>query len=202
MATTRKWIALLAVIFVGCVGCNRTVLQSPVDAASFVGSLDTEGFSLDLPVYDNLQEMTEEADLIVKGSVSNSPESYDAGDNITNSLYTVTVNSVLKGTESKTVAVMQMGEPTSDDYETKLRLGKNYLLFLTKAFTRSTEQGDQTVYAAIGVEQGVFEIAKTGALKAYSRIGMSTKIDGKNETDFSKTVAVQVEKEHKSVAAQ
>lgn len=195
MTIRKKWMGLFAAVLVtGCSGCHAST-QPPVDAASYVGSLDTDGFSMDVPVYGSLQEMMDDAELIVKGRVSEPPKAYEAGDDIIHSLYAVDVSAVIKGADTQTVMVMQMGDPASDEYETKLRSDNDYLLFLAKAFTRPVEDGGQTVYAAIGVEQGIFEITKADTLKAYSRLGISAQIDGKSNTAFGQELIAQIQNE-------
>ena len=102
---------------------------------------------------------------------------------MTNTIFTIQVEQVIKGPEDlNTIKVFQLGEYSSDEYETKLKEDTTYLLFLTENYTRDTDTGPEILYNSISFEQGIFEIDDAGLLKAYSRIGISPQLEKKEFT--------------------
>lgn len=73
---------------------------------------------------------------------------------------------------------MQTGKPDSDEYETKIKKGKKYLLFLAQKDVSLT--GGEIIYDAVGVEQGIIEIKENNKLNSYYDEGIMTKYDGES----------------------
>lgn len=138
---------------------------------AFIGSLDTEGFSVDVPVYESLESMVDASELIVIGRVDGDAEVIP-GEKMTTTIYPFAVDETLKGSETKKVQFFQLGADGSDEFETKLKKGRTYVLFLMKNYTRETETGEtEVIYNSISFEQGIFEVNGAGKLKAYTTLG-------------------------------
>lgn len=152
-------------------GCQNT--------PEFVGSLDTEGFSLDAPVYEDLESMVSASELIVLGSLSGEAEIVP-GEKMTTTIYDFAVDEVLKGDSTNTIKFFQLGADGSDNYETKIKKNKTYVLFLTYNYSRETSKGEETIYNSISFEQGIFEVNGSGKLKSCTRIGVAPKLDNMN----------------------
>lgn len=71
-----------------------------------------------------------------------------------------------------------MGKPNDDDYETKIKKGKRYLLFLCQKDLESTK--GEIIYDAAGVEQGIVEIKNNNKLYSYYDTGIMPEYDGKD----------------------
>lgn len=169
-------VIIVAIILSGCQNKGENLSER------YVGSLDTEGFSLDAPIFSNTKEMEETSEIIVTGKRIGSPEPLQ-GNIMTNTIFTIQVEQVIKGPEDlNTIKVFQLGEYSSDEYETKLKEDTTYLLFLTENYTRDTDTGPEILYNSISFEQGIFEIDDAGLLKAYSRIGISPQLEKKEFT--------------------
>lgn len=163
--------------------------QNKENAALFVGSLDTEGFSMDMPVFQSLQEMIQESQIILIGKRSGDPELV-TGEIMTNTIFDISVERVIKGEPTLSPKFFQLGTDTTDDYETKLKEGKSYLLFLTENFIRDVENDEsEVIYNSISFEQGIFEVSKSGTLIPYSRIGASHEVAKQSLSDLSKSIA-------------
>lgn len=175
-----KLIGLIAVlsVFLLIVGCTKEPSQA------FIGSLDTEGFSLDAPVYEDLNGMVAASELIVVGKIKGEPE-ITHGDKMDTTIYTFSVDDTLKGDKVEEIKFFQLGVDGSDEYETKIKRNKTYVLFLTENYTRDTQAGEsEVIYNSISFEQGIFEINGSGRLKSLTKIGVAPKMDNMNLTDL------------------
>ncbi|MBR2405681.1 MAG: hypothetical protein IKB04_01335 [Clostridia bacterium] len=141
----------------------------------FVGSLDTEGFSLDAPVFNDLNSMVSASELIVIGKTTSEAETID-GDVMPTTIHTFTVEETLKGDPVESVKFFQLGAEESDNYETKIKKNKTYVLFLTKNYTRETESGEEIIYNSISFEQGIFEVNDAKKLMPCTRIGAAPQL--------------------------
>ncbi len=154
------------------------------DSKRSVSSPNAKGSSADIPVFMSIEEMEESSQLIVTGKRIGAPEDLQ-GNNMTNTIFTIQVEQVIKGPENlNTIKFFQLREHSSDEYETKLKEDTTYLLFLTENYTRDTETGPEILYNSISFEQGIFEIDDSGLLKAYSRIGIAPQLEKKEFTLF------------------
>jgi hypothetical protein len=118
-----------------------------------VGSRDTLGFSMDLPVYNSIQELFDRSDLVVVASFKdeqkdvlaysehilrpkNEEENFEGLDVLIERYVTkivLNVSEVVKGeTAGSSIILSQMGQYKSNDYETKLKPNTKYLLFLSE----------------------------------------------------------------------
>lgn len=162
-----------------------------------VGSRDTAGFSVDMPVYGTAEELSEESDLIVVG-IAKEPadfeERLETGSTIPLSRFVFEVSEVIKGDKNtKQIYVIQTGKHDSDDMETKLKAGEEYILFLVLQSFRG-----EPAYYCVGGEQGIFRIEKNGRIYSYYDTAFGAKADGSRVTDFK----AQIEQAEKSAAAE
>lgn len=162
-----------------------------------VGSRDTAGFSVDMPVYETVEELSEESDLIVVG-IAKEPadfeERLETGSTIPLSRFVFEVSEVIKGDKNtKQIYVIQTGKHDSDDMETKLKAGEEYILFLVLQSFRG-----EPAYYCVGGEQGIFRIEKNGKIYSYYDTAFGAKADGSMVTDFK----AQIEQAEKSAAAE
>ena len=162
-----------------------------------VGSRDTAGFSVDMPVYGTAEELSEESDLIVVG-IAKEPadfeERLETGSTIPLSRFVFEVSEVIKGDKNtKQIYVIQTGKHDSDDMETKLKAGEEYILFLVLQSFRG-----EPAYYCVGGEQGIFRIEKNGRIYSYYDTAFGAKADGSKVTDFK----AQIEQAEKSAAAE
>lgn len=168
----KKLIALLTVVSVCLLtGCFE-------DEAKFVGSRDTEGYSCDIEIYESVDNLFEDSELVVVGVAGKPQEVTEEflGEVLYASEIPVFIKLVLKGDLSdNSLNVLQTGKPTSDDYETKLDEGGEYILFLNSKLFNG-----KTVYDCTGIEQGIFEIDEKGNLYAYADFGISAAYDNKS----------------------
>lgn len=179
--------AIIAVMLSGCQS-NEAKLSE-----RYVSSFYTEAFSLDAPVFTDIKEMEEASELIITGKRIGTPEKLQ-GNIMTNTVFTIQVEEVIKGPqELNTIKFFQLGEPSSDAYETKLKEDTTYLLFLTENYTRDTETGPEILYNSISFEQGIFEIDGSGLLKAYSRIGIAPQLEKKEFSLFKQELESAVQ---------
>ena len=151
----------------------------------FVGSKDTPGFGYDMQIYQTVDEIKDSSAEIVIASYSSDPtECYEkdegTGMELYATRYTLDVEKVLKGdlAEADQITFMQTGKPDSDEYETKIKKGKKYLLFLAQKDVSLT--GGEIIYDAVGVEQGIIEIKENNKLYSYYDEGIMTKYDGES----------------------
>ncbi len=165
-------------------GCNG-------DTSLFVGSLDTEGFSLDAPVFNDLESMVSASELIVVGKSTSNAETVE-GDKMTTTIHTFTVEETLKGETVESVKFFQLGTEESDEYETKIKKNKTYVLFLTRNYTRETENGEEVIYNSISFEQGIFEINGAGKLKPCTRIGAAPRLKDMSLEDLRLKIQEQI----------
>lgn len=162
-----------------------------------VGSRDTAGYSVDMPVYETVEELSEESDLIVVG-IAKEPadfeERLETGSTIPLSRFVFEVSEVIKGDKNtKQIYVIQTGKHDSDDMETKLKTGEEYILFLVLQSFRG-----EPAYYCVGGEQGIFRIEKNGRIYSYYDTAFGAKADGSMVTDFK----AQIEQAEKSAAAE
>lgn len=162
-----------------------------------VGSRDTAGYSVDMPVYETVEELSEESDLIVVG-IAKEPadfeERLETGSTIPLSRFVFEVSEVIKGDKNtKQIYVIQTGKHDSDDMETKLKAGEEYILFLVLQSFRG-----EPAYYCVGGEQGIFRIEKNGKIYSYYDTAFGAKADGSMVTDFK----AQIEQAEKSAAAE
>ena len=148
----------------------------------FVGSRDTENFSCDVEIYKTEERLIADSELVILGTVGKASlvEENFAGETLYASKVQVTVSEVIKGQNVETsLYVLQSGMPDSDDFETKLKAGKEYLLFLnSKTF------GGETVFDCTGLEQGIVEVRENGELYCYADFGISATFDGETINAF------------------
>ena len=162
-----------------------------------VGSRDTAGYSVDMPVYGTAEELSEESDLIVVG-IAKEPadfeERLETGSTIPLSRFVFEVSEVIKGDKNtKQIYVIQTGKHDSDDMETKLKAGEEYILFLVLQSFRG-----EPAYYCVGGEQGIFRIEKNGRIYSYYDTAFGAKANGSKVTDFK----AQIEQAEKSAAAE
>ena len=162
-----------------------------------VGSRDTAGYSVDMPVYETAEELSEESDLIVVGIAKESAdfeERLETGSTIPLSRFVFEVSEVIKGDKNtKQIYVIQTGKHDSDDMETKLKAGEEYILFLVLQSFRG-----EPAYYCVGGEQGIFRIEKNGRIYSYYDTAFGAKANGSKVTDFK----AQIEQAKKSAAAE
>lgn len=186
---------LLIVIMLNCIfGCAKS---NVVTLKKFVGSRDTAYFHADIPVYGTAEELSEESDLIVVG-IAKEPadfeERLETGSTIPLSRFVFEVSEVIKGDKNtKQIYVIQTGKHDSDDMETKLKAGEEYILFLVLQSFRG-----EPAYYCVGGEQGIFRIEKNGRIYSYYDTAFGAKADGSMVTDFK----AQIEQAEKSAAAE
>ncbi len=175
----KKIFIFLCIAFL-LTGCAR-------HEAKFVGSRDTKDFFCDIETYQSEEKLVGDSELIILGTVGSAllVEENFGGEILYGSKIQVTVKEVIKGREDITnLYVLQSGRPNSDDYETKLKSGKKYLLFLnSKSFN------GETVYDCTGIEQGIVEIKENGQLYSYADFGVSATLDGKAANTFKKQIS-------------
>ena len=162
-----------------------------------VGSRDTAGYSVDMPVYGTAEELSGESDLIVVG-IAKEPadfeERLETGSTIPLSRFVFEVSEVIKGDKNtKQIYVIQTGKHDSDDMETKLKAGEEYILFLVLQSFRG-----EPAYYCVGGEQGIFRIEKNGRIYSYYDTAFGAKANGSKVTDFK----AQIEQAEKSAAAE
>ncbi|MEE1053317.1 MAG: membrane lipoprotein lipid attachment site-containing protein [Acutalibacteraceae bacterium] len=170
-----KKILICLVLILALTGCSNT-------KSKFVGSKDTEGFSADIENFDSTDDLEQNSQLIVLGTAENLIEvSEKFGEDILySSKVSFKVKEVLKGDKSiKDIYVLQMGKPNSDNFETKLKPNKEYILFLN-----SKDFNGETVYDCTGIEQGIFEINDNGKIYTYADFGISAKFDNKDKNEL------------------
>lgn len=121
--------------------------------------------------------MVSASQLIVVGKSTSEPETI-SGDKMTTTIHTFSVEESLKGNQVGDIKFFQLGADDSDEYETKIKKNKTYVLFLTENYTRETETGEkEIIYNSISFEQGIFEVNGAGKLKPCTRIGVAPKLD-------------------------
>ncbi len=157
----------------------------------FVGSKDTPDFGYDMTIYQSIEEIKDRSDLIVIAYYDDAPrEKYfkdeGTGMELYSSRYSLHIEKVLKGaeTEGNVITFSQVGKPDSNDYETKIKKGQKYLLFLCQKNLELT--GGEILYDATGVEQGIVEIKSNNKLYSYYDEGIMQEYDG---VDLSKLEA-------------
>ena len=183
--------AVMAASVIVVSGCKAQEEKKPV------GSRDTAGYSVDMPVYGTAEELSEESDLIVVG-IAKEPadfeERLETGSTIPLSRFVFEVSEVIKGDKNtKQIYVIQTGKHDSDDMETKLKAGEEYILFLVLQSFRG-----EPAYYCVGGEQGIFRIEKNGKIYSYYDTAFGAKADGSMVTDFK----AQIEQAEKSAAAE
>ena len=99
---------------------------------------------------------------------------------MTTTIYNFAVDEVLKGDETDVIKFFQLGADGSDNYETKIKKNKNYVLFLTYNYSREINGTEEKIYNSISFEQGIFEVNGSGKLKTCTRIGVAPKLDNMN----------------------
>ncbi len=177
-----KFIIFLCLVFLlsGCsyVDTSNQNTGMSVEYSKFVGSRDTVGFGGDLKVYEDLNAIYDESELVIVGTVKNLTEVSETFNDETlyASKISVEIVELLKGDiATKSLNVLQTGKPNSDDYETKLKKDNSYILFLN-----SKKFNGETVYDCTGIEQGIFEIKQDGNLYSYVDFGISATFDNKS----------------------
>lgn len=183
--------AVMAASVIAVSGCKAQ------EEKKTVGSRDTAGYSVDMPVYETVEELSEESDLIVVG-IAKEPadfeERLETGSTIPLSRFVFEVSEVIKGDKNtKQIYVIQTGKHDSDDMETKLKAGEKYILFLVLQSFRG-----EPAYYCVGGEQGIFRIEKNGKIYSYYDTAFGAKADGSMVTDFK----AQIEQAEKSAAAE
>lgn len=167
----KKLLIMLCMAVVLLSGCSK-------NEAKFVGSRDTEGFSCDIEVYENINDLYADSELVVLGTADSMAEVTENfnGELLYASKIKFNIKEVIKGDSGlKTVNVLQTGKPDSDNYETKLNQNGEYILYLnSKTFN------GETVYDMTGIEQGIFEVDKNGKLYSYVDFGVSATLDNKS----------------------
>lgn len=182
---------VMAASVIAVSGCKAEEKKKPV------GSRDTAGYSVDMPVYETAEELSEESDLIVVG-IAKEPadfeERLETGSTIPLSRFVFEVSEVIKGDkDTKQIYVIQTGKHDSDDMETKLKAGEEYILFLVLQSFRG-----EPAYYCVGGEQGIFRIEKNGRIYSYYDTAFGAKANGSKVTDFK----AQIEQAEKSAAAE
>lgn len=176
-----SFISILGIFTFILVGCN-----SNQPTGKFVGSRDTEGYGCDMPRYENLDSLAEQSELIIIGTAGGPIEVTEQfGEEI---LYAskiqISVKDVLRGTDvDNELYVLQTGSPQSDNYETKLKEGKEYVLFLN-----SKEFNGDKVYDCTGIEQGIIEIQSGGRLYSYVDFGVGQMVDQMQRSEIEKEI--------------
>ena len=183
--------AVMAASVIAVSGCKAQ------EEKKTVGSRDTAGYSVDMPVYETAEELSEESDLIVVG-IAKEPadfeERLETGSTIPLSRFVFEVSEVIKGDkDTKQIYVIQTGKHDSDDMETKLKAGEEYILFLVLQSFRG-----EPAYYCVGGEQGIFRIEKNGRIYSYYDTAFGAKANGSKVTDFK----AQIEQAEKSAAAE
>ncbi len=183
--------AVMAASVIDVSGCQHQ------DEQKTVASRDTAGYSVDMPVYGTAEELSGESDLIVVG-IAKEPadfeERLETGSTIPLSRFVFEVSEVIKGDKNtKQIYVIQTGKHDSDDMETKLKAGEEYILFLVLQSFRG-----EPAYYCVGGEQGIFRIEKNGKIYSYYDTAFGAKADGSMVTDFK----AQIEQAEKSAAAE
>ena len=174
-----KKIIALTLLTIMLVGCSKTTEK-------FVGSRDTANFSCNIQEYETVQELNNGSELIVCGTVGDITELSENfnGEILYASKISFAVSEVLKGDiNTNSIFVLQTGKPNSDNYETKLKSGKEYILYLNS----KTFEGE-TVYDCTGIEQGIFEIKENGQVYSYVDFGISRTFDNKSIDALKSTV--------------
>ena len=146
----------------------------------FVGSKHTIGFYVEMEFYQSVDEIEARSDAIVIASYSGDPvDFYEEEYDLHSTRYSLNIEKVLKGSlqEGSTVVFSQMGKPNDDNYETKIKKGQKYLLFLGQKDLSATK--GEIIYDAIGVEQGIVEINNNDTLYSYFDTGIMPEYDGK-----------------------
>jgi lipoprotein len=164
---------LLAMLSVFSCGCAKE--------KKFVGSKNTPGYNIDMQIYQSVDEIKDNCTAIVIASYSEDPiDFYEEEWDLHSSRYSLHIEKVLKGDlqEGNKVVFSQMGKPNDDDYETKIKKGKRYLLFLCQKDLESTK--GEIIYDAAGVEQGIVEIKNNNKLYSYYDTGIMPEYDGKD----------------------
>lgn len=183
-----KFIIFLCLLFLlsGCSSVDTANQNMGIIAenSKFVGSRDTIDFGCDLKIYTDADMLCDESEIVVLGTVKNLTEVSEKfiDETIYASKISVDIIEVLKGENAtKTLNVLQTGKPDSDNYETKLKKDKNYILFLN-----SKKFNGETVYDCTGIEQGIFEIKQDDTIYSYVDFGISATFDGKTKKELKK----------------
>ena len=146
-------------------------------------SRETVDIIVETNIYQTIDEIQDRSDAIVIASFEEEPaEQYEKDDGtgmeLYASRYSLHVEKVLKGevVEGRDITFLQLGKLDSDDYETKIKKGKKYLLFLHKKDFK-----EEDIYDATGMEQGIIEIKEHNKLYSYADEGSIMKtFDGKD----------------------
>ena len=168
-------IILLLLSLVGCVNENK-----------FIGSKDTNGFGCDLNIYESIAEIRDRSIAIVIAHYDSDPFAvYYSDVGLYASRYKLCVEQVFKGeiTSGSEILFSQVGEFDSDQYETKIKKNKRYLLFLLRKSTT-----DEVIYDATGIEQGILEIQDDNKLYSYTNEGIMSTYDGKYLDEIIKDI--------------
>jgi len=155
----------------------------------FVGSKSTPGFHTDMQIYESIEEIENISDLIVIASYSTDPQIITHKDAMREDLityssqYALKIEKVFKGNtaEESVITFWQYGKPDSDEYETKIKKGQKYLLFLSQKDLEATN--GEVIFDATGMEQGIVEIQENNKLYSYYDIGIMPTYNG---ADFVK----------------
>lgn len=167
-------VLLFALLF-SAAGCTPEQSEQ-----KFVGSRNTPNIFFEMEPYQTVAAIKEDSDAVVIAHYSEAPKEWKeeaAGMELHSSRYMLHVDTVLQGDikENSNIVFSQVGKPDSDEYETKLKKGKQYLLFLCKK-----ETAGEAVYDAAGMEQGIVEIKNNQKLYSYTDIGAMAALDGKD----------------------
>jgi len=145
----------------------------------FVGSKHTAGFNIDMEIYQSVDAIKAQSVAIVIASYSEDPvDFYEEEWDLHSTRYSLNIEKVLKGNlqEDSMVIFSQLGKPNDDTYETKIKRGQKYLLFLAQKDLSSTK--GEIVYDAVGMEQGILEIHSNDTLYCYFDIGIMPEYNG------------------------
>ena len=141
-------------------------------------------------IYQTVEQIKDRSDAVVIGYYTDEPaEQYfkDDGTGLEfyTSRYSLHVEKVLKGEliEGSELTFSQMGKPDSDDYETKIKKDRKYLLFLCKK-----DIPEEEIYDAAGMEQGIVEINDNNKMYPYGDIGIMKTLNGKDFSEIQKKI--------------
>ncbi|WP_029067816.1 hypothetical protein [Jonesia quinghaiensis] len=161
--TQTAGLALTGIMALALTGCASTLTLTES------GSMTTTDYSR-VALYDSLDAMSADSDLVVVGIVGTQTTVYDIDDITPFTLSTVTIqDAVLGEAPADAITVRQFGDVSIADTEEILTPGTTYLLYLTE----SGLSGELAAhYYVTGVTAGIYQ-AKT-AQRSPSRISPQT----------------------------
>lgn len=178
MKNIKKKVLVIFVIFsiILLTACSRPSDESSKADTKFVGSKHTESIHIDYEIYSSVKEMLQDSDLIVIAHYSDTPNNIKTkSENYTleSSRYNLIIDEVIYGeSKAKNIVFSQMGAFDTDNYETKIKKDKKYILFL-----KQKPNIDEVVYDSAGSEQGIVEILDDDTLLSYFDEGISDELN-------------------------